>query len=89
MSRRVLKFAMYLGISTRVPVGASAKVVLAAIQRGTVTLWFEVRDDDPVSEPRIFQVFGTGEDLPPNVEHVGSVITENGDYVWHFYEVLR
>jgi hypothetical protein len=37
---------------------------------------------------RKVRVFGTGDELPETGEHLGSVITPSGKYVWHLIEDL-
>ena len=33
------------------------------------------------------QVFGTGHEIPITALHLGSVVTDSGNLVWHLYEV--
>jgi hypothetical protein len=49
-----------------------------------VAFWAEVNPSIP-SEIRSFQVVGTGHQISPNMEHIGTTI--DGSYVWHLYEV--
>jgi hypothetical protein len=35
---------------------------------------------------RSFRVYGTGHELPPDVQHVGTAIAPGGQLVWHLVE---
>lgn len=40
------------------------------------------------SVTRGFRAFGTGQALPPDVQHVGTAVTAGGQLVWHLFEAL-
>ncbi len=68
---------------------AGAKIVHVALQYEEITLWY-VFDTRKVGHPdtRTFLIVGTGWDfVEENVEHVGTVITDQG-LVWHLFEVM-
>jgi hypothetical protein len=46
-------------------------------------LWAEVNPTAPMVE-RFFTVCGTGFDVPPEAEYVGTVFMD--PFVWHVYE---
>lgn len=54
--------------------------------RNAVTFWAEV-PDEPDMNPitRLFQVFGTGHQIPDSAVYIGTSI--QGEFVWHLYEV--
>lgn len=68
----------------------SAIVHVGMQEPGGVTVWAEHFEDwrygyaDNVIR---LQVFGTGHEVPPYAEHVGS--TQDGPFVWHVYDVAR
>jgi hypothetical protein len=49
-------------------------------------IWAEIHKENFEWRERIFQVYGTGADIPPNSQYISTVLTEY--YVWHLYEVL-
>lgn len=70
--------------SIEMPVGA--KIVRFDLQRGHFTLWAEVPETDEV-ENRFFTVFGTGFLIPDDAVYIGTTMQNEGDFVWHCYEV--
>lgn len=86
MSVQVWKYPLAVGENeVRLTPGATVLAVLN--QRETVTLWAEVSTIAVASERRRFGVFATGEALPPTRKYIGTVLTRNGDRVWHVYEL--
>ncbi len=53
--------------------------------QGWPTLYAEVFLDSP-DHKHVFYVYSTGDDIPDNHRHVGSVTTCNGAFMWHVYE---
>ena len=51
-----------------------------------VDFWAEFTVGAPKT-PRRFQVFGTGQPLPPGARHVGTCPRVSGQ-VWHLYEIV-
>ena len=66
------------------------KIIHVAMQQGTPCIWYECTPDMPLVKVEIL-CFGTGYTMPgpgtPDgaIEHIGSVVTRDGFYVWHFY----
>lgn len=59
------------------------KAVFFGIQNGVYCVWAKVQPGEPDRE-RQFQIVGTGDEIPLNWRHVGTV--QNGDYVWHLFQ---
>lgn len=87
--RQVHKYNISLMQPAVLPIPASATIVLVAVQRDVFRIWFEVSTEDPVVNPRTFAIFATGQDLPVQAQHVHSVITQSGEFVWHVYELYQ
>lgn len=51
-----------------------------------VEVWAFRTDDTEAAEVRSLRVFGTGQPLPPDVQHVGTAIAPGGQLVWHLIE---
>lgn len=69
-----------------------AKIVHVACQYGaltnTVQVWFEATTDLPEGyqdTTHNLRVFGTGQPVPEDAEHVGTAIMAGGRLVWHVY----
>jgi hypothetical protein len=80
---RILKFP--LDGSDRVCMPTGSRVIHVADQRGKTTLWALCPDTDLV-ECR-FKIYPTGGFVPDGYMHVGTVLEQNGDFVWHVFQV--
>jgi len=49
-----------------------------------VEVW--ARHTDRPQTTRSFRVYGTGQPLPDNLEHVGTALAPGGQLVWHLME---
>ena len=64
--------------------GDDPKVVHVGQQDGHAFLWIEHDAAAPITPKLDFGCFGTGWDIPPGYEHVGTYL--NGAFVWHVYQ---
>lgn len=84
--RRIYKYEVPVNDEAmKVQTHAGAKVVLVGHQGmpRLACIWLEADTDSPI-EYRWFRVFGTGHQIPPTYEHVGSY--QAPPFVWHIYE---
>lgn len=51
-----------------------------------VEVWTMHTDDGSAGQPRTLRVYGTGQLIEDDVEHVGTVIAPGGALVWHLME---
>jgi hypothetical protein len=61
-------------------------------QKDQVALWYEVDTEQPLHiEGVVFRGFLTGEKIPNNgvYLHIGTALFNDGDFVFHVYEVHR
>lgn len=82
----VWKFELRIADRQNVLMPEGWKTVRIEMQRGVVCLWAMVSSS---SERRLyeFRCFGTGHSIVgPLGDHVGSVLTEDGAFVWHYFE---
>lgn len=83
--RTIWKFPIPYQEQFIVATKAGAKPVLIALQDGKPHLWLEV-DKRTLNEVHyIYNVVGTGHDIPERGEHVGS--WQDGSFVWHLYKL--
>lgn len=59
---------------------------------GTIEIWAQVDPEHPM-KTRHFRIFGTGHPMPDDdayatLTFIGTVITHDGTFVWHIFEVL-
>lgn len=60
-----------------------------------VAFWYEFEKQDEAmsqgnNEERTFRIFGTGHEIPPEYQHVGTVDLHLAiALVWHLYEKIR
>ena len=80
MSKKIYKY--HATPTTLLPLGA--EIIKFGIQSGNPMIWAIVDTDAPL-EPRCFNVYGTGIDLPEDHgRHRGTAMY--GDIVWHCFE---
>lgn len=86
--RRVLKWDVPVDDQDH-PVG-SGKVLKVDCQFGpeVVQVWTDEPNDQDVVI-RGARVFGTGMEIPEGWEHLGSVVTAQGQLVWHVFDVMK
>ena len=87
--QKVFKYPLELKSEQRVEIPVGASYLHVDVQRGQICLWALV-EDDAQCEMRLFLIAGTGHPVPENVtsmEHVGSVLTDNGAFVWHVFDI--
>lgn len=65
------------------PMANGPVVLVGRDLSGEVCVWIDGDLSD--STLRAFRVFGTGQEVPPSAEHVGSWV--EAPFVWHVYEV--
>ena len=71
--------------ATLMPKGA--KILTAAEQREQLFIWAEVDPAAP-TETRAFEIFGTGDEIPNDVDrqYIGTAFFHGGSRVFHVYE---
>lgn len=83
MSRQIWKFPLVLATGQTVSIPSGANIVHVHEQGGVPCVWAEVYPTAPQNGV-IFNVVGTGQDLPPLVGvHIGTC--HIGPFVWHVY----
>ncbi|MES2707138.1 MAG: hypothetical protein V4726_11110 [Verrucomicrobiota bacterium] len=60
------------------------RALCLAIQHNEPQIWLEVDPDAPRQQVEVHMV-GTGGEVPPGSTHVGTILTDGGNYVWHYY----
>lgn len=83
-----LEASAFQGVQ-EIEMSAGAKIIKVGLQRGHICLWAWYNDhpDAPKAMRRI-AVVGTGHPAPSfdEAEHLGSVIMDGGNLVWHVFE---
>jgi len=87
--RKILKY----------PVALSPSPQEFALPRGSITrhvdyqptqqgpeIWVEINSEEKIMDKRVFQVFGTGVDIPNGSRYIGTY--QRSVHVWHLYEVF-
>lgn len=74
-----------------IPKGAT--VLTAREQGDDICIWAEVNPDEPFKETRIFEVFGTGHEMPIDMgidrKYIGTASILGGGLIFHVYERLN
>ncbi len=88
--RTVWKFPLLVTDSQAFHMPMGAVVLHVDVQRGEAMFWALVETDRPV-EPRHFAVYGTGHPMANDgstLVHCGSFLLNEGNLVFHLFEVL-
>lgn len=86
MSSRILRWNVPVDDRPHIHQLAGDVVHVDCRNRAVVEFWTQ-EPDAGTRIPRVFQVFGTGHQLPDDATHVGSVVTDSGRLVWHLMEL--
>lgn len=74
-----------------IPKGAT--VLTAREQGDDICIWAEVNPEEPFEETRIFEVFGTGHEMPIDMKidrkYIGTASIRGGYLIFHVYERLN
>ncbi len=89
MSTTILRYRVPLKATVEVAMPAGATLIRAGPPRDRslqLDLWAVVDPDAP-AVARVLHVVGAGrEDVPASAQHVATVPTHGGDYVWHVFD---
>lgn len=86
---RILKYTLHEHGSAIQPLPRGAKVLHVGDQAGSVQLWAQVDDTQPL-EGRTFTTIYTGfDEVPARGVFIGTVISHGGSIVRHVFEIER
>lgn len=92
-SHYIYKYPLEITDIQYIAMPVDSRILSVGNQYGNVTLWAKVATEDqgatPMSLVRI-GIFGTGNILPDDLAgaiFIGTVITENGQLIWHVWEM--
>jgi len=72
-----------LPVAVDIPTGGEIKHF--GLDGTTPAIWVEVDTDSPATTRRLFDIFGTGQEIPAGAKYVGTFFA--APYVWHIHEV--
>lgn len=81
--KTIYKFAVPLGPESHIEMDPGGQIVHVAVQ-GTFPMIWVLINTDVIWTVRTFKAFGTGWEIPPGWEYVGSLL--DGSFVWHIHE---
>lgn len=79
--KKHLQFVYDIPFSIKIQKGAD--IISCQVQGGEPTIWFECDVEVPIVD-RVFQVFGTGQEVFPEGKYLASL--QMGYFVWHVYD---
>ena len=85
MKRVIYKYPLQLRKEQKLPLPQAANVINVGVQDGTITLWAMVDTDAP-SEEITIRIYGTGQEIDPNLVLYPLGTVFDGPYVWHVFE---
>lgn len=90
MALTVWKFPLQFVPLQQVGMPAGSAIIKVAEQHGVLCLWAWC---DPNSvfpqQNRQFAIVGTGQVAPSDGKHLDSVLVDDGEFVWHVFELQR
>jgi len=92
MSKSIWKFELKIDTDFTIEMPKGASVLSAQAQKETICIWAIV-DTEAEKEKRTFEVYGTGHDLPSDIEKdrmlIGTVQLMGGALIFHVFEKLN
>lgn len=86
-TKRIYKYPLILMGRQTIELPHGARVLHVGVQRGVLNLWVEIDTSAVHADKRTFYVYGTGHDIAHDVGlYIGTVLTEDQQYVWHVFE---
>lgn len=86
--RTIYKYKLDVCDQQTVSVPQDFILLKIGVQKDSICMWGECESDMPMRTMDI-RCFGTGHRIPDiPLRYLGSAITEDGFFVWHFYEKL-
>jgi len=78
------------GVECEIAMPLHAKVLSAAVQQRDICIWALVEPEQATYE-RHFIIIGTGHKVPDgyNIEFIDTVLVNDGEYVFHIFEVIK
>lgn len=81
--KTVWKYALKLNDTQEIDMPGGAEILHAGLDpSGDLHMWAKV-DTNRAVETRTVHIRDTGNELPPDVRHVSTVLT--GEFVWHVF----
>jgi hypothetical protein len=82
------KYALDITDFQTVHLPKGAEILDAQMQRGNLHIWAIVDTNAP-AEPRTFCIHGTGHPLPHAINRKYLSSVQDGNFVWHVFEVVK
>ena len=86
--KTIYKYPLIPPVEARLRMHEGATPLAVQMQNGEPFLWAVVDTDAPIGEPRRFRTYGTGDALAEGEERVYIGTIQEGQFVWHIFEVL-
>lgn len=85
----VYKYHLTTASETELQMPVGAQVLRVDVQHESICLWALV-DPDAQNERRVFEVFGTGHEMPnQNRIFINTFLVRGGSYVFHAFERMQ
>jgi len=86
----IWKFTLENETAQKIKMPKGAKILSVEIQRNEIVVYAMVNTSIAEKEQRKFKIIGTGDSMDASINNytfLGSVLVQNGDYVFHvFYQ---
>ena len=94
MTSAIWKYNLCIG-QTRIDMPKGATIRMAQMQHERLTLWVQVNPDEKETEERWFRTYTTGSEFVVKdadggkAEYITTIQLDNGDYVFHLFEIIK
>lgn len=90
-NRVVYKYPLTWNSDIRIVMPASAEILCVHLQGKVPTLWAIMDEGDKETIERTFTIVGTGHSAPAALfgRYIGTLLTDNDQFVWHVFECTR
>jgi hypothetical protein len=84
--KRVYKYTLALTDVQLVKLPIGSRILSCQMQLGILTMWALVSPGNDTEDVPIY-IFGTGHDMPPNIDFRFIDTVQEGNFVWHIFEL--
>jgi len=89
MAHRIWKYRLHIKGGEQefgIPEGATVLYVGKNPQDYSLAVWVDVPDSTALAQKRLFEIIGTGHEVPAGTRYLGTVVLD--EFAWHILEVI-
>lgn len=87
--KKIFKYSIEITDEQTIVLPFGAEILTVQIQHGKPYLWALIETEQSLNEPKIIEVFGTGNPIPEgDRRYINSIQIFNGDLIFHVFEKI-